>query len=275
MRMMGYKVSKKGVWLTLSAAGLMGTKGRKYQKRHKSFCAEKPDDLWQIDFGLIESERIGFVKGIKGYEVERRTGRGVVLRDGDELIYAFEERGGWELWKCVWMITIVDDRSRYVRCRVVRHNPRTDDVVEYLKEIFEREGRVPCAILTDNGSQFGKEFDRFLRGVYEGRREERMKEGAGKSPWIDDPRFRREKGIIHLRTSIRHPETVGKCERANGYIKMIVADDGREIEERLREAVFIANYLRVSRTTGEVPAEVYGVKADVRRVLDEFNIKIQ
>ena len=37
MRMMGYKVSKKGVWLTLSAAGLMGTKGRKYQKRHKSF----------------------------------------------------------------------------------------------------------------------------------------------------------------------------------------------------------------------------------------------
>ena len=47
---------------------------------------------------LIESERVGFVKSIKGYEVERRTGRGVVLRDGDELIYACE--GGWEPW-CV------------------------------------------------------------------------------------------------------------------------------------------------------------------------------
>ena len=42
---------------------------------------------------MIESEKVGFVKGIKGYEVERRTGRGVVLRDGDELIYAFEEMG--------------------------------------------------------------------------------------------------------------------------------------------------------------------------------------
>jgi transposase InsO family protein len=90
-------------------------------KKHmawRRFEAERPNDMWQMDF--------------KGH---------------------FPVREG----RC-HPLTVLDDNSRYALCMVACGNERMETVEERLRDVFRRYG-LPRAILTDNGSPWGREYD--------------------------------------------------------------------------------------------------------------------
>jgi transposase InsO family protein len=85
-----------------------------------------------------------------------------------------------------WVLPIVDDCSRYCPAVEFFDNMTTENVIALLEKAIARHGK-PREILTDNGPEFGgvskdSEFDK----------------------WCD------KQGIIHIRSGVHKPTTVGK-----------------------------------------------------------------
>lgn len=107
----------------------------------------------------------------------------------------FERPNPNDLWQIdgdenddgTWRVPVVDDNSRYcLGVYEIEHNT-TDAMIAILENCIRRHGK-PKQILTDNGSEFGgpkgwdSEFDK----------------------WCD------RRGIIHIRSGVHKPTTVGK-----------------------------------------------------------------
>jgi transposase InsO family protein len=88
-----------------------------------------------------------------------------------------------------WMISFLDDHSRFIPGSRIHHNPTTQHAIQLLKESISQYGK-PDQILTDRGTQFYparggvSEFTKFCTG----------------------------NGIEHIVTSVRRPSTIGKIE---------------------------------------------------------------
>jgi len=88
-----------------------------------------------------------------------------------------------------WMISYLDDHSRFVPGSRIHHNPTAEHAIRLLEESVKRYGK-PEQVLTDRGSQF-----------YPAR--------GGRSEFTE---FCSGNGIEHIVASVRRPSTIGKIE---------------------------------------------------------------
>jgi transposase InsO family protein len=88
-----------------------------------------------------------------------------------------------------WMISYLDDHSRFIPGSRVHHNPTAEHAIHLLEECVKSYGK-PKQILTDRGTQF-----------YPAR--------GGESEFTE---FCTGNGIQHIVTSVRRPSTIGKIE---------------------------------------------------------------
>ena len=88
-----------------------------------------------------------------------------------------------------WMLTYLDDHSRFIPGSKILHNPNTENAIHLLNQCIKQYG-CPQQILTDRGTQF-----------YPAR--------GGTSQFTE---FCSENGIKHIVTSPRRPSTIGKIE---------------------------------------------------------------
>jgi len=89
-----------------------------------------------------------------------------------------------------WMISILDDHSRFIPGSRIHHNPTTEHAIKLLEESIRQYGK-PDQILTDRGTQF-----------YPAR-------GEGPSTFTE---FCSGNSIEHIVASVRRPSTIGKIE---------------------------------------------------------------
>jgi transposase InsO family protein len=88
-----------------------------------------------------------------------------------------------------WMISFLDDHSRFIPGSRIHHNPTAEHAIKLLEESVKEYGK-PKQVLTDRGSQFYparggiSEFTEFCSG----------------------------NGIEHIVASVRRPSTIGKIE---------------------------------------------------------------
>jgi len=88
-----------------------------------------------------------------------------------------------------WVLSIVDDCSRYSIAMVAMKSVTTDAVMKVIDDCIEKYGKPP-QILSDNGSAYGL-----------------------KSKHSKFDRKCRKRGIEHIRTAVHSPTTSGKVER--------------------------------------------------------------
>lgn len=129
-----------------------------------------------------------------------------------------------------WMISYLDDHSRFIPGSRIHHNPTAEHAIKLLEESVKQYGK-PAQILTDRGTQFYparggiSEFTEFCSG----------------------------NGIEHIVTSVRRPSTIGKIEafhKAYTYEAWIYPTH--------REFVNYWNYERPHQGIGYLyPADVY------------------
>jgi len=109
----------------------------------------------------------------------------------------FQRSRSNELWQAdfklteddEWMISYLDDHSRFIPGSTIHHNPTAEHAIKLLEESVKRYGK-PDQILTDRGSQF-----------YPAR--------GGRSEFTE---FCSGNGIEHIVASVRRPSTIGKIE---------------------------------------------------------------
>jgi len=95
-----------------------------------------------------------------------------------------------------WMISFLDDHSRFIPGSRIHHNPTAEHAIKLLEESVRRYGK-PDQILTDRGPQF-----------YPAR--------GGVSEFTE---FCAGNGIEHIVASVRRPSTIGKVEAFHkGYV---------------------------------------------------------
>jgi transposase InsO family protein len=88
-----------------------------------------------------------------------------------------------------WMISYLDDHSRFIAGSRIHHNPTAKHAIKLLEEAVRQYGK-PTQIQTDRGTQF-----------YPAR--------GGRSAFTE---FCSGNGIEHIVTSVRRPSTIGKIE---------------------------------------------------------------
>jgi putative transposase len=88
-----------------------------------------------------------------------------------------------------WMISCLDDHSRFILGSRIHHNPTAEHAIKLLEESVRQYGK-PEQILTDRGTQF-----------YPAR--------GGRSEFTE---FCSGNGIEHIVASVRRPSTIGKIE---------------------------------------------------------------
>jgi len=88
-----------------------------------------------------------------------------------------------------WMISYLDDHSRFIPGSKVHHNPTAEHAIHLLEECVQQYGK-PAQILTDRGTQF-----------YPAR--------GGRSEFTE---FCSGNDIEHIVASVRRPSTIGKIE---------------------------------------------------------------
>lgn len=141
-----------------------------------------------------------------------------------------------ELWQCdwklteqdEWMITYLDDYSRYVVGSEIYHNPKASHAVNLLRQCVKQYGK-PTQVLTDQGTQFVS-----VRG--------------GVSMFAQ---FCNDNSIQHIVASKRRPTTIGKVEAWH---------KAYEYERRIGHKEFVRywNYDRPHQGIGYlIPCELY------------------
>jgi transposase InsO family protein len=179
----------------LKRNGRISPEDSEKHKAWRRFEAERPNDLWQMDF------------------------------KGDFLI-----REG----RC-HPLTVLDDHSRYSLCIGACGNERKETVEGHLREVFRKYG-LPCAMLTDNGSAWGRDS---------------VHRHTSLTVWL----MCLGVGVLHSR--VRHPQTLGKEERFHRTMKAEVVHECRDRE--MSECQRLFDRWRVSYNT-ERPHEALGMK---------------
>jgi transposase InsO family protein len=129
-----------------------------------------------------------------------------------------------------WMISILDDHSRFVPGSEIHHNPTSGYAIHLLMDCIHQYGK-PNQILTDQGIQFHPSkgetsvFTKFCTG----------------------------NGIEHIMASIRRPSTIGKIEAFHKAY-----DTEAWMFETHQEFIHYWNYQRPHQGIGYLyPADIY------------------
>ena len=129
-----------------------------------------------------------------------------------------------------WMISYLDDHSRFIPGSRIHHNPTAEHAIKLLEESIRQYGK-PDQVLTDRGTQFyparggSSEFTEFCTG----------------------------NGIEHIVASVRRPSTIGKIE---AFHKAYVCEAW--LYPTHKEFVNYWNYERPHQGIGYLyPADVY------------------
>ena len=129
-----------------------------------------------------------------------------------------------------WMISFLDDHSRFIPGSRVHHNPTAKHAIKLLEDSARQYGK-PDQILTDRGTQF-----------YPAR--------GGTSEFTE---YCSGNGIQHIITSVRRPSTIGKIE---AFHKAYTIE--ASIYPTHKEFVDYWNYQRPHQGIGYLyPADVY------------------
>ena len=129
-----------------------------------------------------------------------------------------------------WMISYLDDHSRFIPGSRIHHNPTAENAIRLLEESMSQFGK-PNQILTDRGTQF-----------YPAR--------GGVSEFTE---FCSGNGIEHIVTSVRRPSTIGKIE---AFHKAYVCEAWRFPSHE--EWIHYWNYGRPHQGIGYLyPADLY------------------
>jgi transposase InsO family protein len=129
-----------------------------------------------------------------------------------------------------WMISFLDDHSRFIPGSRVHHNPTAEHAIKLLEDSARQYGK-PDQILTDRGTQF-----------YPAR--------GGTSEFTE---YCSGNGIQHIITSVRRPSTIGKIE---AFHKAYTIE--ASIYPTHKEFVNYWNYERPHQGIGYLyPADVY------------------
>ena len=150
----------------------------------------------------------------------------------------FLQRARGEYTK-VWIVGLVDDHSRFLIGLRVLPRPRTEPILEWLRDCFELCG-VPHEVMSDNGSPFAT----WMPGVLT---------LFGKTL--------AELHVKHIRTQVNSPWTNGKIERFWGVLQSELLD--RELfptpeaaNEGLTRFALYYDYHRLNGAIGwQTPAE--------------------
>lgn len=143
------------------------------------------------------------------------------------------------------ILVVLDDYSRYARSKIVKRNGTTIHVKEFLTECIEELGK-PRRILTDNGTQFKKTFDKFCRA----------------------------KKIVHVKSRVRHPQTLGKVEAVNKVLGNCFKLDFRSLiqgQRKLNAFMEWRNQMHFHSTIQSTPACAYGTQRNQLEVLKEIS----
>jgi len=97
-----------------------------------------------------------------------------------------------------WMISCLDDHSRFIPGSRIHHNPTSEHAIKLLEESIRQYGK-PDQILTDRGTQF------------------HPARGGGPSAFTE---FCSGNSIQHIVTSVRRPSTIGKIEAFHKSYKL-------------------------------------------------------
>lgn len=128
-----------------------------------------------------------------------------------------------------WMITFLDDHSRFVVGCSINDTEKSEDAIRLLRLSVKRFG-APMQVLTDRGSQF---FDE--RGITQFRQ------------------FCLNLEVEHIVASKRRPTTIGKVERWHRTY-----EEEQHRFSTLGKLVRYYNYVRPHQALGyKVPAEIY------------------
>lgn len=129
------------------------------------------------------------------------------------------------------IIALVDGLSKFTLLKAVP-DTTTENVIKFLKEIFERYGAVDCMV-SDRGTAFtSKLLDKFLQ----------------------------ERHVRHILISTQHPQSNGQVERVNKEIARLLRsittkENGSDWSTKLSEVQRLIN-TTVSKSTGRTPFEV-------------------
>lgn len=149
----------------------------------------------------------------------------------------FERRHSNSLWQTdfkltpedEWMITFLDDHSRFIVGCATNDTEKAEDAIRLLKLSIRRFG-IPLQILTDRGAQF---FD--AEGITQFRQ------------------FCIDSGVEHIVASKRRPTTIGKVERWHRTY-----EEERHKYATLGQLVKYYNYIRPHQSLAyKAPAEIY------------------
>ena len=105
-----------------------------------------------------------------------------------------------------WVLSVVDDCSRYSLIMVALNSVTTSVVTKILEELIKKFGK-PKQILSDNGSAYGL-----------------------KSKHSRFDRWCRRNGIEHIRTAVHSPTTSGKVERLFQTLKRELEFCNKDLE---------------------------------------------
>lgn len=161
-------------------------------KKWKFFRAKSPNDMWQIDL------------------------------KGPCLIGS----------KRAYLLVVIDDHSRYLILVEILEGIKTGNVTSVLERLLHRRKRFPKIILSDNGSQFRDEFEKWCKG----------------------------KGIELERTPPYYPQSKGKVERSirninEEFLRLnpYIGDVGAALKEFVRWH----NNNRFQTGINVIPANIY------------------
>lgn len=129
-----------------------------------------------------------------------------------------------------WLISVIDDCSRYSVGLFAVNRVTTEVVTHILDELIKKNGK-PTQILSDNGSAYGT-----------------------KSKHSKFDRWCNRRGIHHIRSSVHSPTTCGKIERLFQTIKRELKYCGEDLDLfRMRY-----NHFRSHKSLdNKTPAQVY------------------
>ena len=163
----------------------------------------------------------------------------------DIMHYTIEKEGRF------YLISILDDYSRYIIAHGIFKRKTIDNVIDVLHEAFEESG-LPDEFLTDRGSQFHS--------------------------WKGESRFQKlldKLGVKHILASPQSPQTIGKIESFHRNIQRELFGQEHftsieDVKQAVLDYIEYYNHERVHMGIDYLtPADrYYGVKKDAEKALD-------
>ena len=207
----------------------------------------------QLAFSLVDKNGISISESTV-YRILKREG--LIRRIGKE--YHRKTKEPNEMWAtdCIYLkvvgwgyyylITVMDDYSRYILAWELRTDMRADSLIDVIQQAVDVTGmsEVPVkdrtSLLSDNGSGYvSRAFGDYLRLV----------------------------GIKHILASLFHPQTNGKVERyqqtLKGEVNQIPYEMPSELEGAIDRFVNYYNHQRYHEALGNIiPVDVYYGRRD-------------